>query len=68
MRALKIKLHAHTYRDTTEIQHYAINKWCKDTMVQFKPGLLISSPARLHHTSRLNLKYKVGNVLCLRTF
>ena len=35
MRALKTKLHAHTYRDTTEIQHYAKNKQCKDTMVQF---------------------------------
>ena len=52
MHALKIKLYAHTYRDTTEIQLYAINKKCKDTMVQFKPGLLISSPAGLHHTSR----------------
>ena len=27
---LKIKLYAQTYRDTTEIQHYAINKGCKD--------------------------------------
>ena len=26
MRALKIKLYPHTYRDTSEIQHYAINK------------------------------------------
>ena len=25
MCALKIKLYAHTYRDTTEIQHYAIS-------------------------------------------
>ena len=24
MRALKIKLYAHTYRDTSEIQHYAV--------------------------------------------
>ena len=36
MRALKIKLYPHTYRDTTEIQHYAINKQCKDTMVQIQ--------------------------------
>ena len=52
MRALKIKLYAHTYLDTSEIQHYAINEYCKDTVVQFKPGLLISSPAGLHHPSR----------------
>ena len=52
MRVLKIKLYAHTYRDTTEIQHLEINKLYKDTMVQFKPGLLISSPEGLHHTSR----------------
>ena len=44
MHAPKIKLHAHTYQDTTEIKIQVINKQCKDTMVQFKPGLLISSP------------------------
>ena len=30
----------------------AVNKQCKDTMVQFKRGLPISSPAGRHHTSR----------------
>ena len=34
MRALKIKLYAHTYQDTTEIQLYTINKKRKDMMVQ----------------------------------
>ena len=49
----KIKLRAHTYQYTTEIKIQVINKQCKDTMVQFKPGLLISSPEGLHHTSLL---------------
>ena len=52
MQAPKITLRAHTYQYTTEIKIQVINKQCKDTMVQFKPGLLISSPAGLHHTSR----------------
>ena len=53
MHAPKIKLRAHTYQDTTlEIKIQEINKQCKDTMVQFKTGLLISSPVGLHHTSR----------------
>ena len=51
MHAPKIKLCVHMYQDTTEIKIQVINKQCKDTMVQFKPGLLISSPAGLHHTS-----------------
>ena len=51
MHAPKIKLRAHTYQDTTEIKIQVIKKQCKDTMVQFKPGLLISSPAGLRHTS-----------------
>ena len=48
----KIKLRAHTYQDTTEIKIQVINKQCRDTMVQFKPRLLISSPAGRHHTCR----------------
>ena len=53
MHAPKIKLRAHTYQYTTEIKiQVIINKQCKDTMVQFKPGLLISSPEGLHYTSR----------------
>ena len=44
MYAPKIKLRAHTCQFTTEIKIQVINKQCKDTMVQFKPGLLISSP------------------------
>ena len=44
MHAPKIKFRAHTYQDTTETKIQVINKQCKDTMVQFKPGLLISSP------------------------
>ena len=51
MHAPKIKLRAHAYQDTTEIQIQVISKQCKDTMVQFRPGLLIPSPAGLHHTS-----------------
>ena len=39
MHAHKIKLRAHKYQDTTEIKIQVINKQCKDTMVQFKPGL-----------------------------
>ena len=49
----KIKLRARTYQYTTEIKIQVINKQFKDTMVQFKPGLLISSPEGLHHTSLL---------------
>ena len=52
MYAPKIKLRAHTYQFTTEIKIQVINKQCKDTMVQFEPGLLISSPEGLHHTYR----------------
>ena len=52
MHAPKIKLRAHTYQYTTEIKLQVINKQYKDTMAQFKPGLLISSPEELHHTSR----------------
>ena len=52
MHAAKIKLRAHMNQDTTEIKIQVINKQRKDTMVQFKPGLLISSPLGLHHTSR----------------
>ena len=52
MYAPKIKLPAHAYQDTTEIKIQVINKQCKDAMVQFKRGLLISSPAGLRHTSR----------------
>ena len=68
MRELKIKLYAHTYRDTSEIQHYVINKYCKDTMVQFKPGLLISSPAGLHHTSEVQFVEHIvqEKIPCLR--
>ena len=44
MHAPKIKFRAHTYQDTTETKIQVINKQCKDTMVQFQPGLLISSP------------------------
>ena len=51
MHAPKIKLRAHRYQDTTEIKIQVINKQCKDKTVQFKPGLLISSPAGQHHTS-----------------
>ena len=40
------KTRAHTYQDTTEIQISDVRiQWCK-------PGLLISSPAGLHHTFR----------------
>ena len=49
----KIKLRARTYQYTTEIIIQVINKQFEDTMVQFKPGLLISSPEGLHHTSLL---------------
>ena len=52
MHVPKIKLRAHTYQYTTEIKIQVINKQCKDTIVQFKPELLISSPEGLHHTSR----------------
>ena len=51
MQAPKITLRAHTYQYATEIKKIqAINKQCTDTMVQFKPGLVISSPEGLHHT------------------
>ena len=53
MHTPKIKLRVHTYQYTTEIKIQVINKHGKDTMVQFKPGLLISSPEGLHHTSLL---------------
>ena len=49
MHTPKIKLRTHMYQDTTEIKIQVINKQCKDMMVQCKPGLLISSPAGLHH-------------------
>ena len=52
MHAPKIKLRLHTYQYATEIKIQVINKQCKDAMVQFKPGLLISSPKGLHDTSR----------------
>ena len=53
MHAPKIKLRAHTFQDTTEIKIQVIKKQCKDTIiVKFMPGLLISSPAGMHHTSR----------------
>ena len=38
MHAPKIELRAHTYQYTTEIKMQVINKQCKDTMLQFKPG------------------------------
>ena len=44
MHAPKVTLRAHTYQYTTEIKIQVINKQCTDTMVQFKPGLVISSP------------------------
>ena len=52
MQAPKITLRAHTYQYTTEIKIQVVNKQCTDTMVQFKPGLVISSPEGLHHTYR----------------
>ena len=52
MHMTKIELRVHMYQDTTEIKIQVINKQCKCMMVQFKPGLLISSPLALHHTSR----------------
>ena len=52
MHVQKTKLCVHTYQDTTEEQIYVISNVRIDTMVQFKPGLLISSPAGLPHTSR----------------
>ena len=48
-------MHAHMYHYTTEIKIQVIkliSNACKDTMVQFKPGLLISSPEELYRTSR----------------